>query len=247
MDIDELITRRRPAVIGLAAAAPLALCAVIGAAPTHLPDASAAVALVVLIVAASATGFRAAGLSAAVASAAGFDFFLTEPYRSFAIGNAEDVQVAILLIVVGFAVTELALWGQRQRADLGRQRGYLDGVIATAESVAHEAGAAAVTAAVADRIRELLDLDRCEFVASGTGPGGALLERDGTITRGGSQLDADHGGLPVDSIVVLPVRAGVATRGYFSLTAASHVARPSRDQRRVAVLLADQVAALSTV
>jgi hypothetical protein len=247
MDIDQLIARRRPVVIAASAAAPLALCAVIGAAPASVPDASAAVALVVVIVAASATGIRAAGLWAAVSSAAGFDFFLTEPYRSFAIGNAEDVQVATLLLVVGFAVTELALWGQRQRADLGRQRGYLDGVMATAESVAHEAGAAAVTTAVSDRIRELLDLDRCEFVTSGTLPGGALLERDGTITRGGGRLDVEHGGLPVDSIIVLPVRSGLATRGYFSLTAASHVARPTVDQRRVAVLLADQVAALSTV
>jgi hypothetical protein len=67
------------------------------------------------------------------------------------------------------------------------------------------------------------------------------------VTRGGSSLDIDRGGLPIDSVVVLPVRTGTVVRGYFQLTAASHVARPSRDQRRVAVLLADQVAALSTV
>jgi K+-sensing histidine kinase KdpD len=247
MDIDQLVSQRRPWVIAVAAALPLALCAAIGAAPDSVPDASAAVALVVVIVAASATGIRAAGLAAAISSAAWFDFFLTQPYRSLAIDNAEDVEVAVLLLVVGVAVTELALWGQRQRADLSRQRGYLDGVMATAESVAQDAGASTVTAAVADRIREVLDLDRCEFVPSGAVPSGPLLGRDGTVTRGGSSLDIDRGGLPIDSVVVLPVRTGTVVRGYFQLTAASHVARPSRDQRRVAVLLADQVAALSTV
>ncbi|TPG14888.1 DUF4118 domain-containing protein [Pedococcus bigeumensis] len=247
MDIEQLVSQRRPWVITVAAAVPLALCAAIGAAPDSVPDASAAVALVVVIVAASATGIRAAGLAAAVSSAVWFDFFLTQPYRSFAIDSAEDIEVALLLLVVGIAVTELALWGQHQRADLSRQRGYLDGVMATAESVAQDAGASSVTSAVADRIREVLDLDRCEFVASGTVPGGPLLERDGSVTRGGSSLDVDRGGLPIDSTIVLPVRSGTAARGYFQLTAASRVARPTRDQRRVAVLLADQVAALSTV
>jgi K+-sensing histidine kinase KdpD len=245
MDIEQLVAQRRPWVIAGSAAVPLALCAAVGASPDSVPDASAAVALVVVIVAASATGIRAAGLCAAVSSAAWFDFFLTQPYRSFAIDSAEDVEVAVLLLAVGLAVTELALWGQRQRADLGRQRGYLDGVMATAESVAQDAGATAVTNAVADRIREVLDLDRCEFVVSTTIPGGPLLERDGTVTRAGSSLDVDRGGLPIDSVIVLPVRTGSAARGYFRLTAASHVARPTRDQRRVAVLLADQVAALA--
>ncbi|NYG06564.1 hypothetical protein BJ986_001051 [Phycicoccus badiiscoriae] len=246
MDLNQLIARHRSVVIGACAATPLALCALVSAAPVTVPLASAAVALVVVIVAASATGIRAAGLWSAVSSAAGFDFFLTAPYRSLAIGRTEDVQVTVLLLVVGLAVTELALWGQRQRAALGRQRGYLDGVLATAESVAHHAGSPAVTSAVADRIRELLDLDRCEFVASGTLLPGPVLGRDGTITRGGTRLDVERGGLPVDSIVVLPVRSGAVVSGYFQLTAATHVARPTLDQRRVAALLADQVASLST-
>ena len=131
----------RPWVIAVAAAVPLALCAVIGAAPDSVPDASAAVALVVVIVAASATGIRAAGLVAAVSSAVWFDFFLTSPTAALRSTARRTSRSRVLLLLVGFAVTELALWGQRQRADLGRQRGYLDGVMATAESVAQDAGA----------------------------------------------------------------------------------------------------------
>lgn len=243
MQLVQLTTHRRPWVVAGAAFAPLVLCAAIGAVPDSVPDASAAVALVVVIVAAAATGVRAAGLVAAASSATWFDFFLTQPYRSFAIDSAEDVEVAVLLLVVGIAVTELALWGQRQRADLGRQRGYLDGVMATAEAVAQDVDVARVTTAVAARIREVLDLDRCEFVAGHTLPGGPVLQRDGSVTHGGTSLDVDRSGLPVDRAVLLPVHGERAPRGYFVLTSASHVARPTVDRRRVAVLLADQVAA----
>ncbi|SDP68824.1 hypothetical protein SAMN04489867_3471 [Pedococcus dokdonensis] len=244
MQLEQLTSEHRGWVVVGAAAAPLALCAGIGTAPDSVPDASVAVALVVLIVAAAASGIRAAGLVAALSSATWFDFFLTQPYRSFAIDSAEDIEVAVLLLVVGLAVTELALWGQRQRSDVGRQRGYLDGVMATAESVARDADVATVTRSVAERIREVLDLDRCEFVAGPNLPAGPVLDRDGSITRDGGSLDVDRVGLPVDRVVLLPVRGGAGARGHFALTAASHVARPTLDQRRVAVLLADQVAAL---
>jgi K+-sensing histidine kinase KdpD len=243
MQIEQLSSRRRNWAVAGAAAAPLILCAAIGAAPDKVPDASAAVGLVLLIVAAAVTGLRAAGLVAAASSAVWFDFFLTQPYRSLAIDSAEDVEVAVLLLVVGVAVSELALWGQRQRADVGRQRGYLAGVMATAESVALDGDLVTVTTSVAERIREVLDLDRCEFVVSPTIPSGPVLQRDGSVTRGGTSLDVERSGLPVDRVVLLPVHSGRTPRGYFELTSASHVARPTSDQRRVAVLLADQVAA----
>lgn len=229
-------------VVAGSAIAPFALCWVVGLAPDSVPAASVAVGLVVLIVAAAATGVRAGGLVAAASSAVWFDFFLTRPYRSLTMDSAEDVEVAVLLAVVGVAVTELALWGQRQRADVGRQRGYLDGVMATAESVARD-DLGTATSSVAARIREVLDLDRCEFVAAHTLPGGPVLDRDGSLSGAAGSLDVDRAGLPVDRVVVLPVRRGGSVLGYFELTAASHVARPDAQRRRVAVLLADQVAA----
>ena len=58
----------------------------------------------------------------------------------------------------------------------------------------------------------------------------------------GECIDVDRDGLPVDSIMVLPVRTGGQLRGRFLLTAASRVSRPTERQRRVAVLLADQMA-----
>lgn len=45
-----------------------------------------------------------------------FDYFLTAPFGRFTIEDANDVEVALLLVVVGVAVTELGLWGRRQQA-----------------------------------------------------------------------------------------------------------------------------------
>ena len=66
----------------------------------------------------------------------GFDFFLTGPYNSFSIDDRVDVQTAVLLVVVGAAVTEIALWGLRQQARASQEQGYLDGVVGTAATVA---------------------------------------------------------------------------------------------------------------
>lgn len=57
-----------------------------------------------------------AGMAAAVSGAAWFDFFLTVPIHTFAIDDANDVEIAVLLVLVGVAVTEIALWGRRKQA-----------------------------------------------------------------------------------------------------------------------------------
>lgn len=218
-----------------------ALLALVRSSVTAATDVLVLVAVVVLF---SSTGIRAAGLAAALSAVVWFDFFLTEPYGSLAINDPDDLEAAALLLVIGGVVTETALWGQRQQAALSREVGYVNGVLATAETVAlRDQSDEEVTTAVAQRIREVLGLDSCTFA-----PGGRLddttatLQHDGSLTQGGRQLDVDRDGLPVDSAVVLPVRAAGQVRGRFLLTAASHVARPTIQQRRVAVLLADQVA-----
>ena len=38
-------------------------------------------------------------------------------------------------MVIGVAVTELALWGRRQQAHAARRSGYLDGVLSAAATV----------------------------------------------------------------------------------------------------------------
>ena len=61
-----------------------------------------------VVVGVAALGSRAAGLVAAVSSAACFDYFLTAPYDQFRIGDRSDIETTVLLLLIGAAVTELA-------------------------------------------------------------------------------------------------------------------------------------------
>jgi len=70
----------------------------------------------------------------------------------------------------------------------------------------------------------------------------AVLDHDGDLGRGGHTVDVDRVGMPTNEYVAIPVRRGTRTVGHFLVTSTSHVAYPSPEQRRVAVLLADQVA-----
>lgn len=73
-----------------------------------------------------------------------------------------------------------------------------------------------------------------------------ILEHDGSVIRQGFRVKVERDGLPTDEEITLVVRRGGVTYGRFLLTAASHIARPTVEQRQVAVLLADQVSASFT-
>ena len=221
---------------------PIAVAAVLAALGSSITTATATLVLVLVVVAFAAVGDRAAGLLAAVSSGLWFDFFLTEPLRQFAISDPDDVEVVVLLVVVGAAVGEIAMWGQRQNERAARRRGYLDGVLETADPAA-TAGVSAEELArrTGDRIIAVLEVDRCRFVPDAVPPRAAsVLRRDGSVHRDGVDLAVEREGLPTDVETWL---AAPAAHGCFRITAASRVARPTREQRRVAVLLAAQFAA----
>lgn len=235
---------RRAWVVTGGAVAPFVLCAIFAGFRDSVTTATAAVVLVLVVVCAAASGDRAAGLVAALSSGAWFDFFLTEPYHTFAIDGADDIEVTVLLLVIGGLVSEIALWGRRQQARASVREGYLQGVLATAESISVGTESPDRLAGhVADRIAEVMEVTHCRFVRGSVHDGRyAVLERDGSLTRNGHTVPVDRG-LPTDEETVLPVRVGTETLGYFLLTSASEKARPSMEQRRVAMILADQMGA----
>ncbi|MEN0128068.1 MAG: DUF4118 domain-containing protein [Brevundimonas sp.] len=239
MDLRDIRTHSG-AVIAGAFAAPLVGAALLGAVRDELTTTTAALVLVVLVVAAASTGVRAAGIVAALSAGAWFDYFLTEPYGSFKVDSADDVQAAVLLLVVGVLVTELALWGRRQQAGASRRAGHLAGVIATADAIARRTDPQTLAHDVAGQIADVLGIEACRYE-----PGGAasacVLQRDGTVTRFGRVVDVERHGLPTDDVITVEVGEG-ASRGRFVLTATTSVVRPSLEQRRVVGLLADQVA-----
>ncbi len=243
MRIDPVLQAHRPLVVMVSAVAPLVACGILSVFREDIANTNAALGLVLLVVAAAATGIRAAGIVAALSSAAGFDFFLTEPYNTLSISDRADVETAVLLLVTGAAVSELALWGRREQGRASLEQGYLDGVAGTAAAVAAgQSSTADVIAAVCGQIVQILRIDSCRFDA-GTRSGLPTVDASGTVTRHGRIIDVSRHGLPTDSKIALMVRSGGVVHGQFLLTASTRVVRPSREQLRVAVALADQVGA----
>jgi K+-sensing histidine kinase KdpD len=247
MRVNRGVENYRAPVLTASLLAPPAVCVLLTPFREHFDNANAALVLVVVIVAVAVFGIRLAGVLAAVSSAVWFDFFLTVPYDSFSIDNSNDVEQAVLLLVIGIAVTQIAIWGRRQQAKASRRRGYLDGVITTSQAVATGASADDLIEQVRAELTAVLGIDGVKFVAGSKQTSAPRLNRDGSVTRGDHVLKVERDGLPTNAEIELPVQHAGERRGRFLLTAASRIARPDLEQRLVAVALADQVgAALST-
>jgi K+-sensing histidine kinase KdpD len=223
-------------VLTLSILAPLAVCALCATVRDQVSSSVAALLLVLCVVVAAASGRRLAAFVAAVSSGVFFDLFLTKPYGSLAIKDRADIEVTILLVIIGAVVTEAVLWGLRQQARAARRSGYLDGALRAAEAAARgDLSRDALLRLVADQIRDVLAVPACRYVA---GPVRddlfAVLEHDGSVTRGDRVLDVEKSGLPVEEETVL-----VVPGGHFVITAASSLVFPTLEQRRVAVLLGD--------
>ncbi|HET8594337.1 MAG TPA: DUF4118 domain-containing protein, partial [Intrasporangium sp.] len=205
-----------------------------------LAASAAAIVLVIPVVAAAATGDRWAGVLAALAGAVGFDYFLTAPYLSFSINRPEDVQLAVALLLVGLAVTELALWGHRQSAAAARRQGYLDDLVRLLDLPADPSGRA-LPSAICAAVTSVLGIDRTEWVEGAPSPDQVLVDPEGVVRGHGHALPVQLVGLPTDGSVSIPVTRGGRTVGHFRLVAASRAVRPSADELRAAVLLASSV------
>jgi K+-sensing histidine kinase KdpD len=220
---------------------PLVICAVLIPFRDSFDNANAALLLVLVIVAVASFWIRPAGILAAVSSAFWFDFFLTLPYNRLTIQHREDVETTVLLVLIGAAVTEIALCGRRQQARASRQKGYLDGVLTTSAAVADGMSTEELLDRVNAELTAVLRIDGCRFVAGDNQTGDPQLNHDGSVTRGTHNIKVERDGLPANSEIQLMVQHGGTTLGRFMLAAATRIARPDLEQRLVAVALADQV------
>jgi K+-sensing histidine kinase KdpD len=237
-----VLGRDRVAVL-IALAAPLALAAILVPFRANFPNTDAALAMLLVVVAVAANGYRLAGVLAALSAAAWFDFFLTRPYERFTITGRTDIETTVLLLVIGVAVTELAVWGRRQHATASRRAGYLDGIKAAAESVAAGGAPSALIDRVARQLTQLLSLESCRFQHGVAGVGQpARMRHDGTVIAGNGARDVASEGFPGDTDVELLVESGGVFQGRFLMTPLPG-ARPSLEQRLLAVAFADQVGA----
>jgi len=236
-------TRDRTAVLA-GVVGPLALAAVLAPFRGSFANTDAALVLVLLVVAVAANGYRLAGVVAALSAGIWFDFFLTAPYENFAINDRTNIETTVLLLLVGSAVTEVAVWGRRQQAEASRQAGYFAGIQDAADAVASGTSPTIVIDQVCDQLTRIFGLRRCRFdygrgVVGGDRP---RLRPDGQVAWRGGVYDVEHDGLPSDRDIELLLSSGADYRGAFLLSA-NPDSRPSLAQRLVAVALADRAGA----
>jgi K+-sensing histidine kinase KdpD len=222
---------------------PLALAAILVPFRTSFANTDAALAMILLIVAIAAAGNRIAGYVAALSAAAWFDFFLTRPYETFTINRATDIETTTLLLVIGIAVTEIAVWGRRQHAAASRRAGYLEGINDAARAVATGDSPSNLIDQIADSLVQLLSLRSCQFQYGVAGLGRpARLQHDGHVVLNGLPIDLRVVDLPVGTSIELLVESGGRLQGRFLMQPAPG-AHPTREQLLVAAALADQAGA----
>lgn len=92
----------------------------------------------------------------------------------------------MLLLAIGIAVTEIAVWGHRQHAAASRRSGYLAGLNDAASAGALRDSRGAITDQVAARLVRLLGLRSCVFQYGRAGLGQpGRIEQDGRVTVAG--------------------------------------------------------------
>jgi len=206
---------------------------------TELGGANVALLLVMIVVAAATVGGRVAGVVTGLSAAVAFNFFHTKPYLTVRVDAFKDIVTIGLIVIIGFAVGELGVARSRQSAF---RRAHLQAVHSLEEVgalVSSGTSVEQVWPVVREALTKVLRLRGVRFESEESDPL-PMVERDGQVdvadkrfTGQGFALPAQGAALSVDAdgrhlgrLVLLPdPRVGV-----------------TREQRRAAVALADQLA-----
>jgi hypothetical protein len=231
------LTRDRIA-IAAAVLAPLAAAAVLLPFRASWSNTNVALLLVVVVVAVAAIGNRIAGGIAAVSAAAWFDFFFTRPYEQFAISKSADVTTAVLLLLVGLAVSQLAARARQLQVIAITDAGYLTQIHNAASLTQTARSPHAVVELVTEQLTSLLGLADCRFEYGSLLGHPPRLGPDGTVVVGRRTWEVERWGLPEEEIELRTFCNGQFC-GRFMLKPKPGT-KPSLQARLVAVTLADQ-------
>lgn len=232
---------RRVVVDGVSVAGPFVVALALVPVRGHVPNATVALLLAVVVTVLAAVGSRGSAALAAISAGVGFDVFHTHPYGSLTITRSQDIETTVLLLAVGVVVGQVAARNRRYRVlaaetsyDLGRIHG-------VAEMVAAGAPVDQVILAVANELADLLSLQSCRFDPSFAEEGGPFIERHGAVTWGALRWGFATTGLPHHDLSLVVQHQGLPL-GRFVLLAGAGM-RVSADQLLAAVALADLAAA----
>jgi K+-sensing histidine kinase KdpD len=230
----------RVAWSGIGALAAIAVAGLLVPVRSTIDNTNVALILVLVIVAAATFGGRTAGAVTSIVSALAFNYFQTEPYYTLRISDRDDIVSAVLLLIVGLAVGEIAVLSRRRGVVAIEHVTGAHQLEQVAALLAQGASEDQVWEAVRDGIVVELGLESCHFE-----PGSGLrrlprIERDGRLLEGEKYFTGGGFALPAEGAEILVEREGVAI-GRLVLEPTTGRAI-SREQRRVAVALADSFA-----
>jgi hypothetical protein len=202
---------------------------------------NASLVLVLVVVIAAVLGGRLGGAIAALVSFAAFDFFFTRPYYSFTINSRDDIETAVLLLVVGLIVGELVVRNRRSRTQAAASRAEVVRVRRLSELAAGGEPAGRLIGIVRGELVSLLPLSDCRFEPLPFREDLPELTHQGVLLHAAESPEYAGG----DGRVALPIYGAGRAVGRFVLDlnldeGATGIALPPED-RALAVALADQL------
>jgi Domain of unknown function (DUF4118) len=199
---------------------------------------NASLVLVTVVVIAAVLGGRIGGVVAALVSFASFDFFFTRPYYSFTINSHDDIETAVLLLVVGLIVGEVVVRARRSETKAAVSRAEVVRVRRLSELAAGGEPAGRLIGIVQGELVSLLRVRQCRFEPQ------PFREDVPELTHQGVRIPATEVSLPAfTGRVSLPVYGAGRPVGRFLLdleNGATGIELPPED-RALALALADQL------
>jgi hypothetical protein len=185
------------------------------------------------------TGGRIGGVVTAVVATMGYDFFLTRPYLSLTIDSRDDVETAVVFLLVALVVGTVAAGARRSfvKAELGHLE--LESVHRVAEAAAGTGDVASLIEVARRELVRVLDLEACEFDPARTRSALPVLEHTGALTT--VQHRFVRSGFALPSGVEVQLASRGRHLGRFILHGRPDVP-VSHDARLAAVVIADHVA-----
>lgn len=224
---------------GLAA---LALAALLLPLRDELANTSIALILVLPVLLGAVIGGAAGGAVSSLSATASFDFFFTRPYNSLTISRAQDLETALLLLVVGLLVGTVAAHGRR--ASVAAERAGLDvrRIHRVAELVADGSSAEAVIDEATVQLTAMLNLAACPYEPQPVGLPLPRLDRTGVVVGAPHRFAGQGFALPAGG-TELPVLGQGRQWGRFVLQPGEDRNGVPLEERILAVAIADQVGA----
>jgi K+-sensing histidine kinase KdpD len=232
---------RRFIAIAIPTAFPFAFA--VGLVPLRgrIPNATIALLLAAIVALVASAGTRTTATIAAISASAGFDVVHSPPYGSVTFNRGQDLEVAVLLLIVGLIVGQLAAANRRHRNLAGQSSYALERIHMVAEMVAAGEPADEVVHAVADELTALFGLVSCRYDPAFADRPGPFIERHGAVTWGAIQWALSRWGLPSQEISLVVEHQG-RPLGRFVLLAPPGTSA-TKDQLLAAVAVADQAGA----